>query len=153
MSAGVDRALSAVRTIRAARAETRETEHIEKAAQEAFSEGVKIARINAWITPIGGLAVNGAFVVVLGVGGYRVATGETEVASLVTFILLMFLMIRPVVQFFSAYSSVQSALGALARIQEILDLPLEDSDHERALPSNRKAVNDIAIEFRTVKFS
>jgi ATP-binding cassette subfamily B protein len=153
MSAGVDRALSAVRTIRAARAETRETEHIEKAAQEAFSEGVKIARINAWITPIGGLAVNGAFVVVLGVGGYRVATGETEVASLVTFILLMFLMIRPVVQFFSAYSSVQSALGALARIQEILDLPLEDSDHERALPSNRKAVNDIAIEFRKVKFS
>ncbi|MEN9922582.1 MAG: hypothetical protein RIS09_96, partial [Actinomycetota bacterium] len=153
MSAGVDRALSAVRTIRAARAETRETEQIEKAAEEAFGEGVKIARINAWITPIGGLAVNGAFVVVLGVGGYRVATGETEVASLVTFILLMFLMIRPVVQFFSAYSSVQSALGALARIQEILDLPLEDSDHERALPSTRKAVNDIAIEFRKVKFS
>ncbi|MGA1248401.1 MAG: ABC transporter ATP-binding protein [Candidatus Nanopelagicales bacterium] len=153
MSAGVDRALSAVRTIRAARAETRESEQIEKAAEDAFGEGVKIARINAWINPIGGLAVNGAFVVVLGVGGYRVATGETEVASLVTFILLMFLMIRPVGQFFGAYSSVQSALGALARIQEILDLPLEDSDHERALPSNRKAVNDIALEFRKVKFS
>lgn len=153
MSAAVERALSAVRTIRAARAETRESEEIEKDAQEAFSEGVKIARINAWITPIGGLAVNAAFVVVLGVGGYRVATGETEVASLVTFILLMFLLIRPVVQFFSAYTSVQSALGALARIQEILDLPLEDSDNERSLPSKRKAVNDTAIEFRKVKFS
>lgn len=153
MSAAVERALSAVRTIRAARAETRESEEIEKDAQEAFSEGVKIARINAWVTPIGGLAVNGAFVVVLGVGGYRVATGETEVASLVTFILLMFLLIRPVVQFFSAYTSVQSALGALARIQEILDLPLEDSDDERSLPSKRKAVNDTAIEFRNVKFS
>ena len=153
MSAAVERALSAVRTIRAARAETRESEQIEKDAREAFNQGVKIARINAWINPIGGLAVNGAFVVVLGVGGYRVATDETEVASLVTFILLMFLMIRPVVQFFSAYSSVQSALGALTRIQEILDLPLEDSDDERALPSKRKAVNDTAIEFRKVKFS
>jgi len=153
MSAAVERALSAVRTIRAARAETRESEQIESDAKEAFQQGVKIARINAWVTPIGGLAANGAFVVVLGVGGYRVATGETEVASLITFILLMFLMIRPVGQFFGAYSSVQSALGALARIQEILDLPLEDSDKERALPSKRKAVNNTAIEFRKVKFS
>ncbi|MBU6144903.1 MAG: ABC transporter ATP-binding protein/permease, partial [Acidobacteria bacterium] len=153
MSAAVERALSAVRTIRAARAETRESEQIELDAKEAFSQGVKIARINAWVTPIGGLAANGAFIVVLGVGGYRVATGQTEVASLITFILLMFLMIRPVGQFFGAYSSVQSALGALARIQEILDIPLEDSDKERALPSRRKAVNDTAIEFRKVKFS
>lgn len=153
MSAAVERALSAVRTIRAARAETRESEQIEKDAHEAFQQGVKIARINAWITPIGGLAVNGAFVVVLGIGGYRVATGETEVASLVTFILLMFLLIRPVVQFFSAYSSVQSALGAMARIQEILDLPLESSDDERELTSGREAINDIAIEFRRVKFN
>jgi len=153
MSASVERALSAVRTIRAARAESRESAQIEQDAKEAYVQGVKIARINAWVTPIGGLAANGAFIVVLGVGGYRVATGQTEVASLITFILLMFLMIRPVGQFFGAYSSVQSALGALARIQEILDIPLEDSDTERALVSRRKAVNKTAIEFKKVKFS
>ena len=153
MSASVERALSAVRTIRAARAESRESTQIGTDAQEAFAQGVKIAKINAWVTPIGGLAANGAFIVVLGVGGYRVATGETQVASLITFILLMFLMIRPVGQFFGAYSSVQSALGALARIQEILNIPLEDTDVERAQKSKRKAVNKIAIEFRKVKFS
>ena len=153
MSAAVERALSAVRTIRAARAEARETEQIGQDAKEAFNQGVKIARINAWVTPIGGLAANGAFIVVLGVGGYRVATQQTEVASLITFILLMFLMIRPVGQFFGAYSSVQSALGALARIQEILDIPLEDSDAEVVKPSNRKAINSTAIEFKKVKFA
>ena len=153
MSAAVERALSAVRTIRAARAESRESEQIQEDAKQAFTQGVKIAKINAWVTPIGGLAANGAFIVVLGVGGYRVATGETEVASLITFILLMFLMIRPVGQFFGAYSSVQSALGALARIQEILDIPLEDTDVEREQPSRRKAVNNTAIEFRKVKFA
>jgi len=153
MSAAVERALSAVRTIRAARAESRESEQIQDDAKQAYSQGVKIARINAWVTPIGGLAANGAFIVVLGVGGYRVATHQTEVANLITFILLMFLMIRPVGQFFGAYSSVQSALGALARIQEILDIPLEDTDVERAQPSKRKAVNSTAIEFRKVKFS
>ncbi|NBX94598.1 MAG: ABC transporter ATP-binding protein, partial [Actinobacteria bacterium] len=114
MSASVERALSAVRTIRAARAESRESAQIQTDATEAYSQGVKIAGINSWVTPIGGLAANGAFIVVLGVGGYRVASGQTEVASLITFILLMFIMIRPVGQFFGAYSSVQSALGALA---------------------------------------
>jgi len=153
MSASVERALSAVRTIRAARAEARESAQIQTDATEAFTQGVKIARINSWVTPIGGLAANGAFIVVLGVGGYRVASGQTEVASLITFILLMFIMIRPVGQFFGAYSSVQSALGALARIQEILDIPLEDSDAERAQKSRRSAVNKTAIEFKKVKFS
>ena len=153
MSAAVERALSAVRTIRAARAESRESEQIQEDAKQAYGQGVKIAKINAWVTPIGGLAANGAFIVVLGVGGYRVATEQTEVANLITFILLMFLMIRPVGQFFGAYSSVQSALGALARIQEILDIPLEDTDVERSQPSKRKAINSTAIEFRKVKFS
>ena len=153
MSASVERALGAVRTIRAASAEDRETAQITADASQAFDQGVKIARINAAITPIGGLAANGAFMVVLGVGGFRVATGETDVASLITFILLMFLMIRPVGQAFQAYSSVQSALGALARIQEILDLPLENADEASSQPARRKGSNSVAIEFKKVNFA
>jgi ATP-binding cassette subfamily B protein len=122
-------------------------------AKEAYEQGLKIARINAGVTPLGGLAANGAFIAVLGVGGYRVASGETPVASLVTFILLMFLMIRPVGQAFAAYSSVQSGLGALARIQEVLALPLEDTDLERTETPKRKAVNTTAIEFKKVSFA
>ena len=152
MAASVERALSAVRTIRAAGAETRESQQITSDAKDAYTQGVKIARINGAITPIGGLAANGAFIVVLGVGGYRVASGDTPVASLVTFILLMFLMIRPVGQAFGAYSSVQTALGALARIQEILDVPLEDTDEERTAGAKRAAKNDIAIEFKNISF-
>ena len=152
MSAAVDRALSAVRTIRAARAENRESQSIVKDATEAFKQGVKIARINAMITPIAGLAMNGAFIVVLGVGGYRVATGTTSVASLITFILLMFQMIRPLGQAFGAYSSVQSGLGALARIQEILDVPLEETESEARNAAKPVAVNDIALEFDGVSF-
>ena len=152
MSAAVDRALSAVRTIRAARAEKRESDAISKDANEAFKQGVKIARINAMITPIAGLAMNGAFIVVLGVGGYRVATGSTSVASLITFILLMFQMIRPLGQAFGAYSSVQSGLGALARIQEILDIPLEETESEARNAAKVVAVNDNALEFDQVSF-
>jgi ABC-type multidrug transport system fused ATPase/permease subunit len=151
MAASVERALSAVRTIRAARAEIRETESIKANADQAYLQGVKIAKINALISPIAGIASNAAFIVVLGVGGYRVASGETSIANLVTFILLMFLMIRPLGQAFGAYSSVMSALGALARIEEIVSLPLEtDGDQiSKTKPSNSKS----AIEFRKVSFS
>jgi ATP-binding cassette subfamily B protein len=62
-------------------------------------------------------------------------------------------MIRPVGQFFGAYSSVQSALGALARIQEITTLPLEADDEVQSKPAKRKAVNNVAIEFKNVQFS
>lgn len=151
MAAAVERALSAVRTIRAARAESRETANISNDANEAYVQGVKIAKINALISPIAGVASNAAFIVVIGVGGYRVAAGETDVADLVTFILLMFLMIRPLGQAFGAYSSVMSALGALARIEEILVLPLEETAKESAQVSKpRKTQN--AIEFKKVNF-
>ncbi|MCX8528736.1 MAG: ABC transporter ATP-binding protein [Rhodoluna sp.] len=153
MAASVERALGAVRTIRAARAEVRETEAIVNDATQAYVQGVKIAKLNSYVTPIGGLAANAAFMVVLGVGGYRVAAGTTDVASLITFILLMFLMIRPVGQAFGAYSSVQSALGALARIQEILDIPVEETDEERTESKGRKAANKTAIEFKKIKFA
>ena len=152
MAASVERALSAVRTIRAARAEARETEGISKDANEAYVQGVKIAKINALISPIAGVASNAAFIVVLGVGGYRVAAGETSVANLVTFILLMFLMIRPLGQAFGAYSSVMSALGALARIEEILQLPLEETAKESAQISKPKRTQN-AIEFKKVSFA
>jgi ATP-binding cassette subfamily B protein len=152
MAASVERALSAVRTIRAARAESRETEGISNDANEAYIQGVKIAKINALISPIAGVASNAAFIVVLGVGGYRVAAGETSVANLVTFILLMFLMIRPLGQAFGAYSSVMSALGALARIEEILQLPLEESASESAQKSKSKKTQN-AIEFKKVSFA
>ncbi len=152
MAASVERALSAVRTIRAARAESRETAGISNDANEAYIQGVKIAKINALISPIAGVASNAAFIVVLGVGGYRVAAGETSVANLVTFILLMFLMIRPLGQAFGAYSSVMSALGALARIEEILQLPLEESASESAQTSRPKKTQN-AIEFKKVSFA
>jgi len=153
MSAAVERALSAVRTIRAARAEDREAEEVSADAKQAYDQGVRIARISSSISPIAGIAMNGAFMVVLGVGGYRVASGATSVANLVTFVLLLFLMIRPIGQAFGAYTSVQTGLGALARIQEILDIPTEAETVTGTQASVATPVNTTAIEFDAVGFA
>ena len=148
MSSSVERALSAIRTIRAARAEKREGEAIYKEATAAYDQGVKIASLSAIVAPIAQLSLNIAFIVVIGVGGLRVASGETDIASLVTFVILLFFLVGPLLQAFGAYSSVMSALGALARIQEIMSLP--DEEVEQVV--SRQPTNEIAIEFRNVGF-
>ena len=139
VAAGVERALSGIRTIRAAGATDREGDRLERDAEHAYRLGVEIARIGAVLWPVSGLAVQGAFLAVLGVGGYRVAAGTLSVADLVTFILFLFMMLFPLGTAFSAIVTVRSALGALARIQEILDLPAEDADDDDPAPPHGDA--------------
>lgn len=147
MSAAVERALGAIRTIRAARAEQRETEAIEKDATAAYDQGVKIAKLSAIVAPIAQVSFNAAFIVVLGLGGLRVATGATTIANLVTFVILLFFMIGPLISAFGAYTSVMGALGALARIQEIMVVAPETQG-----AGNREPKNAIAVEFDAVEF-
>lgn len=161
VAASVERAISAVRTIRAAGATEREIRTVDTEAEGAWQMGVKVARISALIVPIAGIAMQVSFLVVLGVGGYRVASGAITVANLVAFILFLFMMILPLGQAFGAITSVNLALGALGRIQEILDLPDEDAHDRRLAPlalmvgeANDGMLPDAAaIEFDDVHFA
>lgn len=149
MSSAVERALSAIRTIRAARAEAKETEVISRAANAAYDQGLAIARLSAAVAPIAQIAFNTAFIVVLGLGGLRVASGETTISSLVTFVVLLFFMIGPLISAFGAYTSVMGALGAMARINEIMVLPEEES----GVQGTRAAKSTTALEFQSVSFN
>ncbi|WP_026373652.1 ABC transporter ATP-binding protein [Agrococcus lahaulensis] len=134
LTSALERAISAVRTVRAAGATAREVDGIGERAGDAFRAGVRVARISALVVPIFGIAVQLAFLVVLGVGGLRVATGEIAISQLVGFLLFLFLMIMPLGQLAGAISAVSVALGALGRIQEIVRLPSEaDADARVAL--------------------
>ena len=136
MSAAVERALSAVRTIRASGATGREVATVGASAERAYSAGVQVARLEALVSPAGSIAVQGAFLAVLGLGGYRVATGSIAVADLVSFILYLFLLVMPLGQLIGSYTQLQTGLGALARVQEVLALdPERDEVPERPGPS------------------
>lgn len=132
MTAAVERALGAVRTIRAARAEDREADAMAAGARSAYDSGLKVARVSAVVAPVAGLAVQGAFLSVLGIGGARVASGAISVADLVAFVLYLFLFVQPVGQALQAWTAIQTGLGSLARIDEVVDLPTE-TDDERDL--------------------
>ena len=128
MSAAVERALSAVRTIRASGATAREVAGVGESARRAYDAGVRVARLQALVSPAGSIAIQGAFLAVLGVGGYRVASGSISVAELVAFILYLFLLVMPLGQAISAWTQLQTGFGALARIQEVLALDPEDDE-------------------------
>ncbi|MGY2065943.1 ABC transporter ATP-binding protein [Blastococcus sp. SYSU DS0619] len=133
MTAAVERALSAVRTIRASGATAREVATVGASARRAYLAGVQVARLEALVSPAGSIAVQGAFLAVLGVGGYRVADGTITVSALVAFILYLFLLVMPLGQAISAWTQLQTGLGALSRIQEVLRLDPEDDERpERA---------------------
>lgn len=131
LTSGVERAIGAIRTVRAAGATEREKASVARMAEAAYGAGVKVAKASALVVPVASVAMQASMLVVLGVGGFRVASGAISIASLVTFVMFLFLMVMPLASFFGAMTSVGQALGALGRIQEVLDLPLE-SDGDRA---------------------
>lgn len=133
MTSAMSRALGALRTIRASGATERELDTIVVSAEAARVAGVRTAALSAVIAPITTVAMQGAFVAVLGVGGYRVASGTISVAHLVAFILLLFTLIQPVGQVLSTWGVLQSGLAALTRIQEVMDLPTEEETSEGAV--------------------
>ncbi|MEU8421851.1 ABC transporter ATP-binding protein [Micromonospora sp. NPDC048835] len=132
MTSAVERAISAARTIRASRAEARETRTVTGSAREAYKAGLRVARVQAVVGPIGSVTVQGAFLLVLGIGGARVAAGAISVGDLVAFVMYLFLLALPLGQVLRAYTQLQSGLGALQRIEEILAVPAEGSDDRPA---------------------
>ena len=154
LAASVERAISAIRTVRASNATEREITAIEEDARGAWTMGIQVAKISALVVPIAGIALQVSLLVVLGVGGFRVASGDLEIASLVAFILFLFMMIAPLGNAFGALTSVNQALGALGRIQEVIDLPSEtQNDSTIADDAAPDIATDGAITFENVEFS
>ncbi|MFJ6427176.1 ABC transporter ATP-binding protein [Microbacterium maritypicum] len=155
LASGVERAVGSIRTIRASGATERETTAVSGLASDAYGIGVRIAKISSMVVPVSGIALQLSLLVVLGVGGFRVAAGAITIASLISFIMFLFLLVMPLATTFGAITSVNQALGALGRIQEVLDLPTESQDDEKiaaSLPRETAAADAPAIEFRDVRF-
>ena len=151
LAAAVERVISAIRTVRAANATERELAAVEEDARGAWRAGIKVAKVSALIVPIAGIALQVCLLVVLGVGGFRVADGAITVANLVAFLLFLFMLIGPLASAFGAINSVNQALGALGRIEEINSIPGE-SEGDAGIEPAPAVTTDAAISFEDVRF-
>ncbi|HEY5231428.1 MAG TPA: ABC transporter ATP-binding protein [Galbitalea sp.] len=152
LGAGVARAVGAIRTIRASNATDREIDAVQEDALGARNMGFKVARASALVVPIAGIALQVSVLVVLGVGGFQVASGVLTVATLIEFVILLFTLIAPLGSAFGAVTSVSQALGALGRIQEIIDLPSE-SEQDASVAPVAAVPRDDSISFDNVVFT
>jgi ABC-type multidrug transport system fused ATPase/permease subunit len=158
MTADLERALSAIRTVRANRGEQHESKRMAEQARSAYAASVHMAKLDALVAPASQLAVNGSFLVILLIGGFRVADGSSSLGELLAFLLYLMYLTGPIGAAFQALSAIQQGTGALHRINEVLALARESSFVETQ-PSEDKPLitqplgDSPVLEFRDVWFA
>ncbi|NMM91580.1 hypothetical protein B2J88_46035 [Rhodococcus sp. SRB_17] len=152
LTGDLSQTLSGISVVRSYGATDRAESRLDARARAAYDAGVRTARAGAAIQPLGQAAGQTSLLIVLGVGGYRVAGGDLSVAELVTFILFMFLFMGPVNTAFTAVQSVATAFGALQRITEIRQVPTEDAADTIRYPQLPESTAPM-LRFHDVSFS
>ncbi|MGQ0717559.1 MAG: ABC transporter ATP-binding protein [Pseudonocardiales bacterium] len=154
MGSVLERALGAFRTVKASGAEQRELAEITEAARTAYRHGVEVARWTALAGIPAGLAVQLSFLVVLGVGGARVATGALTVSALIAFLLYLFYLVDPIGALVEAATQLHVGLAAVRRIREVEKLPGEPpaGSNAAAPPDGCSAPAPASVAFRDVCF-
>lgn len=120
--------MRALRTVKSSRAEDREIDRVTGKAEESARYSIRSVWYSSPIWTVAGGGMQLAIIVILGLGAWRVSSGELAVSTLVAFLMYAFNIVDPITSLAGAFSSVQSGLAAAARIQETEHLALEDTD-------------------------
>ncbi len=134
IGAGLERVLRAIRTVKLSNAEEREERALAADVRAAYRAGMRQAKLEALVHPVTAVSVQGALVLVLGVGGARVADGTMALGELIAFLLYLLYLAVPMTTLFSSITDLQAGRAALSRVQELLDEPLERTG-ETATPA------------------
>ncbi|BFU45301.1 ABC transporter ATP-binding protein [Krasilnikovia sp. MM14-A1004] len=150
MGAALERALGALRTVKASGAEHREEAAIGAAADDTWRASVRAAK---WLAIGGSVAestIQLAFFVVLIVGGARVASGAIEVGGLIAFLMYVYYLVPSVHSLVGAVSQYQIGAAAISRIRQAEQLPAEPAGPPAPLPA--PGAQPAAVEFDGVHF-
>jgi len=153
VGSALERALGAIRTVRASGSEERELAVVTAAATEAYDEGVAAARYNALVGVSAGFALQVTFLAVLGVGGARVASGSLDIATLIAFLLYLFFLIGPITAITLGATQLQAGLAAVARIDEITELDIEQDAPALAPAPSAQPGGEPIVAFERVSFA
>src|SRR5215216_4856538 len=150
MGTALERVLGAMRTVKASGAEQREAQRVDQAATQAWEAGVRAAKWEALAGNTAGLAIQVSFIVVLGLGGARVASGAIDVGTLIAFLLYLYYLLPPMQGLVGAASQYQVGAAAVARIRHAEQLPVEpNSTPAELLPPG---ATPAAVAFDQVHF-
>lgn len=128
MAADLERAITAIRTIRVNHAEDREAAQLEERNADVCQAGFRMARLTAAAMPAIQLAASGSFLLVLVIGGARVADGSLGLGGLISVLLYATVLVVPLGNLVEGVTVVRRAQGALGRIQALTGLPVESPE-------------------------
>ncbi|MCC3765770.1 ABC transporter ATP-binding protein/permease [Glycomyces sp. TRM65418] len=152
MGSLLERIFSAFRTVKASGAEDHEIGRLNAAATTARDKGVKASFWEALAGVVAFLPVNIAFLMVLGVGGARVASGAMDVGTLIGFLLLLFYLMGPINGLVASLSQLQTGLAAIHRVEEVANLDSEEPVAAERL-TTREGPAQVAFENVTFRYA
>jgi ATP-binding cassette subfamily B protein len=152
MGSLLERIFSAFRTVKASGAEDHEIGRLNAAATAARDKGVKASFWEALAGVVAFLPVNIAFLMVLGVGGARVASGAMDVGTLIGFLLLLFYLMGPINGLVASLSQLQTGLAAIHRVEEVANLDSEEPVESERL-TTREGPAQVAFEDVTFRYA
>lgn len=144
-------ALRAVRTVKASRAEDRQSERIVTQARESARHSVRAVRTQAVAWTVAGGGIQLAIIVILGVGAWRVGLGVLEVSSLIAFLLYAFGIMGPITELTQNITAIQSGIAAASRISQVQQMEVEKDLADVALPPIGDSGTATVLEFRGVR--
>ena len=127
LGAGLEGRLRALRTVKSSRAETREIARVTRHAEDSARHSIRSVWYSALIDATASGGTQLALIVVLGLGAWRVSTGDLAVSTLVAILLYALNIVEPIMTLGDAFTSLQTGLAAAARIHETTDMVPEDT--------------------------
>ncbi|MFI9823364.1 ABC transporter ATP-binding protein [Streptomyces sp. NPDC052013] len=151
---GLQRVLGAITTVKASRAEERETRELAALADRARRTGIRVTAFGSLLTPTMNVGTQLSLAVVISWGMARVATGSLSPADLTSFVMYLFYLVSPLVLLFMSISQIQQGRAAVQRVTELGAIPQEEENPQHAEVGTRGATGDApAVSFEQVGFS
>ncbi|GAA2660383.1 MULTISPECIES: ABC transporter ATP-binding protein [Actinosynnema] len=128
--------LRAIRTVKASRAEARQTERVLGDARAAYRHSVRAVRREALAWTVAWSGIQFAIILVLGLGAWRVSQGSLEVSSLIAFLLYAFGLMDPVTELSRNVTTLQAGIAAAGRIRDVDALDVERDEPGATAPGD-----------------
>jgi ATP-binding cassette subfamily B protein len=141
--------LAGLRVVRAYGRESTERERFHDRSEAYVSANMRLARIQALLGPVLGFLLGLSLLIILWVGGRRVAEGVMTLGDFVAFLMYLGMIAWPLIAFGWIANAFQRASAAMVRINRIL-LASPAIDDRRAIPDARPSTG--SIRFRDVTF-
>ncbi|MEV5376471.1 ABC transporter ATP-binding protein [Streptomyces nondiastaticus] len=154
IGAALERVLGAFRTVKASGAERHEAAALLREAERARRTGIRAAAWEAVSATTSAVVVQVSFLVVLGVGGARVASGATDVSTLVAFLLYLFALAPRIGQLVEGVGQVQMGAAAAVRIAQAEELETEEQEDDETENETEDVTRaPLSVSFDRVSFA